>query len=366
MESPAWNKPEFLNSPEVQNLFQPFVWKRDQESSEENTGPYMTYLRSVITWPEGHELVDTSSTTLFTKVIIGSSLVTGSIDVILVDNDNVRDFNLSNNIRLGIELKKKVIAKNHSQACIEHLCASKLNNENTVLTVLTDLNETWFFVYFGSGRRLRKLKTSRREAKYLLDNMFNQADEILFPVDFVNRLTWNDFFSERYSNDNNNGDDPEGKEDGNDEGGGRDYSDGYQKNPTTSGQKSLAGSKHNRSDNTGREGGNVNGAAMLQFGGDVANELDLLDFIDNEEERTQIEINYVLQHIVPLFNFPEYADEKETWSSSSSSSSQEQDTKNNEVEEYMSTRQKNVSALSEQNLLYHNATDHGNMWKSSF
>jgi hypothetical protein len=36
------------------------------------------------------------------------------------------------------------------------------------------------------------------------------------------------------------------------------------------------------------------------LGGDVANQIDLLDFIDNEEERTSIILGHVLQNIVPL------------------------------------------------------------------
>ena len=49
-------------------------------------------------------------------------------------------------------------------------------------------------------------------------------------------------------------------------------------------------------------------STMLHFGGDVANELDLLDFIDDEDERTQIKINYVLQHVVPMLKFSECTD----------------------------------------------------------
>ena len=50
-------------------------------------------------------------------------------------------------------------------------------------------------------------------------------------------------------------------------------------------------------------GRNPGGPAMLQIGGDVANVLDWLDFIDVDEERTQIKITHVLQHIVPLIKF---------------------------------------------------------------
>ena len=63
-----------------------------------------------------------------------------------------------------------------------------------------------------------------------------------------------------------------------------------------------------------------------------------MDFIDDEEERTQIKITHVLQHIVLLIKFPDFADEKETLSSSSSSSaSQRQEMEEDDMNEYMSS-----------------------------
>lgn len=63
-----------------------------------------------------------------------------------------------------------------------------------------------------------KLKTSRNEAKFLLDNMFNhnKLEQSAFPEDFVNRLTWNEFiqsltaaFSGTHFPDGDNNDDSE-------------------------------------------------------------------------------------------------------------------------------------------------------------
>ena len=99
---------------------------------------------------------------------------------------------------------------------------------------------------------------------------------------------------------------------------------------------------------------------MLHFGGDVANELDLLDFIDDEDERTQIKINYVLQHVVPMLKFSECTD-PETSSSSSpfkSTSSRIQCMKKYDLKECKSLcTENNVAVLSEQNLLRHVLTD---------
>ena len=64
-----------------------------------------------------------------------------------------------------------------------------------------------------------------------------------------------------------------------------------------------AGINRNRI-NAAKGGSNARGNAMLQVGGDVANALDLLDFIDDEEERAQMKIRYMLQYVVPLIKFP--------------------------------------------------------------
>ena len=115
-------------------------------------------------------------------------------------------------------------------------------------------------------------------------------------------------------------------------------------------------------------GGKAGSPAMLQFGGggDVANELDLLDFIDDEEEKTQMKIRYVLQHVVPLIKFPDGMDEKNTLSSSSSCRTPDMD-KDDSKEHFSTCAENNFSALSEQNLSRHNiAGCCGNMEKNTF
>lgn len=132
-------------------------------------------------------LRDVSNKKLFRKVSLASYRFKGSLDVILVDRASAESFNYKHNIRVGFEMKKPNLTdQHHQQACIEQLCAASLNYDRSVLTILTDLCDDWVFVYFGSNKRLLKLRTSRSEAKFLLENMFNNGNfaHSCFPEDF--------------------------------------------------------------------------------------------------------------------------------------------------------------------------------------
>jgi hypothetical protein len=327
----------------------------------------MHYLNQ-ISWPNDHSIVDVSTRALFRGVKLDQYQFNGNIDVILLDNGNAESKNYADNIRLGIEIKKIVQDKNHNQACIEHLCASSLNHCESVLTLLTDLKENWFFLYFGLHAKLYKMRAHPSEAKFLLENMFNHENlpESHFPKGFVDRLSWNDFvkssaqfwsntcFQKHHSSD-------------------RDNHQGQDEDDSTNPKKQARYTEKNSSDgrnDTAEFRGGTGHSAMLHFGGEAANELDLLDFVDNEEERMQIVINYVVQNVAPMFTFStSLCDDETLWSPSSSSSSsslaflgsstiasslQHQHKSKDNSEMSISFCNNGVVPLSDHNLLRHN------------
>jgi hypothetical protein len=370
-ETPKWNgRSDVLNEFDSAP-FPNFEWDESQEGSKKQRGRYMEFLNQIFSWPQNYKIVDVSKASLFSNVKLARYRFKGSIDVILLDNGSAESVNYKNNIRIGIELKKPVLTnQNHTQACIEQLCAASLNYENSVLTLLTDLNDAWIFIYFGSNAKLYKLRTSRSEAKFLLDNMFNQneLEQSCFPEDFVNRLSWNKFvksfipalsgtpFLDRHNHDDR---DEYRRQD-------QDDSEIFRKRKTNP----IKRSANTKDDSKGSGNGNEH-AKMLHFGGDVANELDLLDFFDDEEEKTQIVLRYVLDNVVPMLMFSDAADEKETSSASASSSSLQQVSSSHHVspsqqqqddegsgEKFVSSCG-STSELSEQNLLHHNSAVRG-------
>ena len=237
-----------------------------------------------------------------------------------------------------------------------------------MLTLLTDLIGNWVFLYYGSCKKWHEVTTTNAStAIFLLENILNSSDPEEFPFEFVNRLSLDDFLrplQDISDNGNKEGDQEDSKE--GEGGSGNENDSNFGRMPPTSAQNISGGSKR---DDAAKGGGNAGGTAMLQFGGDVANELDLLDFIDDEEERTEIKIRYLLQHVVPLIKFPDCADENETSSSSlSSSASQTQEgMEKDDTNEYISScTEINDLALSEHNLLRHNKAVRGNAGKINF
>jgi hypothetical protein len=99
--------------------------------------------------------------------------------VVLAEDVDVHT--IKQHIRAGIELKKDT--DNHVdyeyQVILQHLAASKLNPNESVLTVMTDLNERWHFYWFGQkrGRLYKIVVNTRGEAKFLFEHMFDSPND---------------------------------------------------------------------------------------------------------------------------------------------------------------------------------------------
>jgi hypothetical protein len=158
----------------------------------------MKYLET-FPWPKGCGIVDVASKPLLAKKFAAYSC-SGTIDVVLASAANIREKTLFNNILLGIALKKPSNSKSdetyHQQVVLQHLCASMQNHNAGVLTLLTDLNEYWCFIWFGGRRRILKRTTNLKHAKFLLKNMFNIDVKSICPECFSSRLSWIDCFPE--------------------------------------------------------------------------------------------------------------------------------------------------------------------------
>ena len=96
---------------------------------------------------------------------------------------------------------------------------------------------------------------------------------------------------------------------------------------------------------------------MLHFGGDVANELDLLDFIDDEKEKREIILKYVLENVMPHIVW-----EDGTTGIDIATLGEENDTslpmRNgglDEKEDELSSKDDHFVAMSEENVYQHNA-----------
>mmetsp|Transcript_43579 Transcript_43579/g.105673 ORF Transcript_43579/g.105673 Transcript_43579/m.105673 type:complete len:424 (+) Transcript_43579:245-1516(+) len=282
---------------------EPFTWSAAKEDSEENRDAYMQYLRENIAWPEGYGIVDCrDNTDLLSVPSLGGTprKTSGNIDVVLALEADVLASALRHNIRLGIELKKSNNTGSHEhQVVLQHVCASSLNFDQSVLTVMTDLNERWHFYWFGTQpRTLYKILVSRSEAKYLVEHMFDDpatAEATSFPTDFLSRAPWTVFqanglstIQEKPSHDHDDEDESGGRRDLGHPG------KGGSKRPSSDGN-------HNPLDKKGKNQGGLSRdhqAKEAYDSIDVANELDLLDFVDDEVKR-EIALRNACNHILP-------------------------------------------------------------------
>ena len=349
VKTPKWDTQSRLFEDNISS----FTWSQATENAPAQRTNYMAYLKK-IAWPDGYTIVDSSSKAFC--VTMADYDFNGSIDVILADDSTVESQNELNGIHLGIELKKTIARDEHDrQVIIEHMCASKSNSALNVLTLLTDLNEQWFFFYFGPERKLFKLRATRPQAVFLLENMFNPENLAAntFPECFINRLNWDDFIKSlpqisgtSIQESINAGD--------RDESGGQNTdkaemnftkeSGRHSTDNTEMNSKEYRNNQHGENTGMGRDTGHT--AANVQLGGDVANELDLLEFLDDEVERRKIVYKFVIENFAPHVVWPDgtIGIPLDTIATKRVTSSHNQ---NN-----MGDNQ--LSALSEQNLLRHN------------
>lgn len=285
-----------------------FTWLTSREDSQENRSRYMSYLGENIRWAEGFVITDCHEykDLLSVPELDGKHKTSGNIDVVLTARKEAENETIRQNIRAGIELKKDTNAGDHEyQVVLQHLAASSLNPDQSVLTVMTDLNERWIFYWFGSQRGIlyKCILRNGNEAKFLFEHMFDDPNSIdanlLFPTNFLVRGTWRVFrgsnlktIQESLSADSRDDDvfPPDGR------------------------NSRQGGSGHPHPDRSDRKGNKDGSKREVKHGPqvagndytmDVANKLELLDFVDEEEKRA-IELRFLAEHVVTkMFYVPE-------------------------------------------------------------
>ncbi|CAB9513470.1 hypothetical protein SEMRO_593_G172340.1 [Seminavis robusta] len=193
----------------------------------------------------------------------------------------------------GIELNrqdKKSHGEIHRQVVLQHLSASFLNEDTSILAIMTDLGPRWHFFWFSEekNRLMAYQAQSKGEANYPIRHMMGSSGSasapISAPTDFLNRATWNKMFPLR---EDIAFMEEAGEDNGPDEGGGQD-SRGKSGSSRRGGLSGVRAQQNRQS----TAGGNSNIAGSANV---MANSL---DFMDDEEER-EARFNDVLECIVP-------------------------------------------------------------------
>ena len=317
---------EWPNKPVRLTHVDGFKWNISDEDSLENRQAYMAYLNKTIALPTTRRgLIDVHSKKglLTVDFRIGNiRKIKGTTDVAIMANSNIENESFKNNIEILFELKKPPNldgGKDHTpQAVGEHLAASFLNGDHPVVSVLTDLNNHWTFYWFarrnGDDYKVALYKLCLKgdeavtEAKYILDSLYDKYDEnALLPTTLPNRLSFNDATGKKDSKlaAGGNSFEPYGDDDDNDH---TNSSDQNSNRTSEYSSDSIGqGSSSGRSHQAGQAGDNgsssMNMAHRLSLFAppsfrDVANKLDLLDMVD-ENEKYEIVRAFAMQHIVP-------------------------------------------------------------------
>lgn len=329
----------WLCKPENIQKMPAFEWLQGDEDAKQNRDAYMKHLLHNVKLPANYSMADVQPNRTSLSVDLPGKekrrKICGTTHVVVAQKQNIKNEALRQNIEVLLELKKPNNmagkGKNHDpQAVCEHLAASFLNKSTAVVTVLTDLNDSWTFYWFArdpdcnGAVSLQKLKLTADDlsadlakadlAKYILENLFVRANKATLPSTLVDRLPFDAVVQAMTPNpaavaraENSQGD-----EDSNDgpssEFHDQEDQDGSSRKPPS------ANGKDRRSDIAKEESQNRSGhvdTTQTRMGAaqflslfappssrDVANELDLLDMID-EAEQYEIIRSFAAKHIVP-------------------------------------------------------------------
>jgi hypothetical protein len=284
-----------------------FIWLEGSEDSKGNRTAYIGYLKHILQISDRFALKDTQPQKNLLEVeleeLAGSPKISGTTDVIIAKSEHVNNDAIRNNIEALIELKtpKNLREKDHTPETIcEHFAASYLNRR-AVVSVLTDLNTKWTFFWFAesdSEAALYKLQLdgdqAAADATYLLNSLFSaEAFGDTLPTTFANRVSFQAVLKnhKRSRRDFDSDDSSSPEQDS--------------KPSSSGGHDPFSGpsSKRSNTELKNNQGAPVNMASRLsQFAPpserDVANELDLLDMVD-EHEQYEIVRSFAAKHIVP-------------------------------------------------------------------
>jgi hypothetical protein len=312
------------NIPSNLEDFPGFDWLSQDEDSEGNRKAYMAHLESHVKLPENYSMADVQpkKSLLTVKIPIRgteeSRHIHGTTDVVIAKSNNIENDAIRNSVEALLELKTPTNMKRRDhtlQMVCERFAASFLNHKHEVVSALTDPNSSWIFWWYaenpdGSGVALYKLnlqgEKAARLAKYILESLTDRSRRGTLPDTFVDRLSFESLMEILAKDDSN-------KRVRRDFGGGGGSSQapggeptrpgGQPPAPSGSGGNSSSGVEFRNNVDAGDGSRTIDMARTLSLfaphsNSDVANELDLLDMVD-EDEQYEIVRSFAAKYIVP-------------------------------------------------------------------
>ena len=317
------------NRPAALQQARGFSWLKGGEDTEENRTAYMAHLNAALQLPKDYSLADVQADRDLLSVELfrgteASRKISGTTDVVIAKSQHTQNKAIRNNIEALLELKtpKNLKSMDHTpQTVAEHFAASFLNPKHAVVSVLTDLINSWTFFWFAKEEdcaALYRLCLEDEEAaglaKYMLESLADASRRDTLPITFVDRLSLEAVIQSTVKDSNKRS---RRVFDGSGGGAGSSSPDEESK-PSGVGDwhpnsgpypdaalSSGSGATAHQSNNCAGGGGylTMDIASTLSLfappaNRDVANELDLLDMVD-ESEQYDIVRSFAMKNIVP-------------------------------------------------------------------
>mmetsp|Transcript_5658 Transcript_5658/g.12418 ORF Transcript_5658/g.12418 Transcript_5658/m.12418 type:complete len:500 (-) Transcript_5658:259-1758(-) len=323
----------WVNMPRDPDLpsYRAHEWLEGDEDTAENREAYTNYLTKHVRLATGYSFMDVQpKRDLLTVVVMGREgerKIRGTTDVVVAKLSDIENDAVRNGVEALFELKKpdKLTQKDHGPQMIgQHVSASYLNKSIGVVSFLTDLRNSWTIFWYGRNedgtevvlfKLLLEGEKGGRLALYILESLKDQSRRELLPTSFSDRLSFNDLYNELMKDGNN----PKRQRTIPDRGtGGGSLDQDTPPQPPEPGQRHPStycpaeeGGRSGRPQPQGGQGNNTRDAqlevmdrvAVLrhlapQHSGDIADELDLLDMVD-EADQHEIVMSFAMKHIVP-------------------------------------------------------------------
>jgi len=317
----AWDKkPEDADLPD----FTSHEWLAGGEDSADNREAYMKYLKCRVALPDNYSVMDVqpNRNLLSTPLANTGRTIRGTTDVVVAQSSNIQNNAVRNNVEalLGLKKPENLRQTDHCpQAVVEHLAASQLNDNVGVVSFLTDLTNSWTVFWFGwseyePGVVLYKLQLHEAKAGplalFILKNLNNKSMRELLPATFSDRLSFKEVLRQiQLANDNPK---RQRMSPGSGNGGGS-SEQGTSSTPEPAQRHTSSGPANESTGRSQPQGGQADQCSNTltvmdkayvlrrlapRYNDDVADELDLLDMVD-QSEQLEIIRSFAMKHIVP-------------------------------------------------------------------
>jgi hypothetical protein len=148
-----------------------FDWSKAKEDDLAQREAYMSHINKYASCTKEYGWHDVQPNRYLLSKLVGTMSIKGTCDVVLCRQADIDVKTLRQNLLIVMELKKKVNESNVPQAVAEHIVACMCSPRNRVVTVLTDMVDSFQFWWLsGTDQSILTCKTDCKTGWWLLSH----------------------------------------------------------------------------------------------------------------------------------------------------------------------------------------------------